>query len=172
MNLLLVSVIALHCLTNKLFVVTKKLLVILCDHKIYKLPAVWTNIYQQQHYVCNMSVILRQYTELDRPVCPITDDGMTVKGFPSLLQVLRPFDRSMDWIPEEGSPDIVPTNEEALRAWLHVVPILPTRKKGLSRQLRVMYNPKTLEAPSGRVEIRVQGMLENANLHPIGELKK
>lgn len=93
----------------------------------------------------------------------------TVKGFPTLLRVVRPLDTSMDWIDEAGRPDFVPAEQANLHAWMKIESVLLKDAMPLSRPLQVIYDPSYHRARTGVVNIRIQGMLENANLCPPGE---
>lgn len=78
------------------------------------------------------------------------------------------MDGALDWIKEGQQSDSVPEAEVSMHAWLQIRSALPS-SDALSHPLEVLYSPRKAHLPVGRVEIRVQGVLENANLHPKGE---
>lgn len=95
---------------------------------------------------------------------------MVVKGLPTLIYVLQPLDGALDWIKPGQRPDIVPTDKKYIHRWLRVESSLLETMSGLSYPMRVLYVPRERALSTSRVEIRVQGILENANVHPRGEL--
>lgn len=90
------------------------------------------------------------------------------KGFPTLIRVIRTVDGALDWVKEGQNPDLVPENEESMHTWLRLQSSLPTSRT-ISHPITVSYAPRKACLPSGRVEIRIQGILENGNLHRMGE---
>lgn len=77
-------------------------------------------------------------------------------------------DGCLDWIKDQKHPDIVPEHEETMKKWLRIQSTLPSGED-VCHPLRVLYTPRDPCLPSGRIEIRVQGILENGNIHPSGQ---
>lgn len=81
---------------------------------------------------------------------------------------MRTVDGALDWVKEGQHPDLVPEKEESMHQWLRIRSSLPD-SEDVSHPLTVLYSPRVDYLPPGRVEIRVQGILENGNLHHRGE---
>lgn len=93
---------------------------------------------------------------------------LLAKGFPTLIHVMRTVDGALDWVKEGRHPDLVPEAEESMHAWLRIQSSRPY-SEDVSHPLTVLYSPRNSYLPTGRVEIRIQGILENGNLHRSGE---
>lgn len=106
----------------------------------------------------------------------LTRSTNPVKGFPTLLYVPRSTDGALDWEKPGERPNVVPNDKNNIHDWLRLDSSLGFKQPMLSHPFEVRYKATDTLAPQSihhrRVEIRVQGMLENANLHPKGERRR